>query len=335
MKKIVSPFVLISAFIFLLSACSSKTKNTAVSLSASDPSSVSSSGTLEQQLKSVLEFNSANSSSSILYFYSGDFENNGQTEAFAFVGDKNSDINKLQTFSADIWYIDKNGTQKILAGKSYALNPYVEVSGNKEILIAEEFYNGSGSVSHAFTVTDGNPAELKNAGEDLKKANTANDSDFYITPSAFDNGTDSLAKSDGTKGEESTGHTKKRYYLYFDGTSFKEYGGIKITQSQLESAKGGKDAINSIKKAGYQIGDIFYRANGIININCYKTTGSGDDAEKTNENVTLQYANGSVSYVYGPSNYITNDYAQNSSYGGVYAAAAYPSAATYPSGFPQ
>lgn len=169
----------------------------------------------------------------------------------------------------------------------------------------------------------------------MKKANTTNDNDFFTYPSAFDNGTDIVVKGDGTKSELSTGHTRKRYYLYFDGTSFKEYGGIKITQTQLESAKGGQDAINSIKKAGYQIGDIFYRANGIININCCKTTGSGDDAHKDNENVTLLYKNDSITCVYGPYPRNTSDYVLNSSYGGVYAAAAYPSAATYPDGFPK
>lgn len=119
-----------------LTGCNAKT---VISSEASGTSDISestshtvSSDALEQQLKSTLDYNSANSTASILYFHSGDFENNGQTEAFAYVGDPKSVISETQTVDADIWYIEKNGTKKILEGKGYVINPVIAIAYNKK-----------------------------------------------------------------------------------------------------------------------------------------------------------------------------------------------------------
>lgn len=95
------------------------------------------------------------------------------------------------------------------------------------------------------------------------------------------------------------GRTWKPYYFYWDGTSFKEYGGTPISIDSLYSINGSKKLLEQVdselKKIvkDVQISEIYYRENGIININyrCKENDSHYDDYDfdYVNYNVTLRY----------------------------------------------
>ena len=73
------------------------------------------------------------------------------------------------------------------------------------------------------------------------------------------------------------------YYYFFDGERFREYGVKSLTEQQFRDTYGGADILRQIRNKGLTIDDIYYRANGIININCSWRTMSeswSDEAPK-------------------------------------------------------
>ena len=86
--------------------------------------------------------------------------------------------------------------------------------------------------------------------------------------------------------DDGTGHSYKTYYYHYDGTEFREYGGIEITREQLETLEGAQDILTQLETKDASISNILYRANGIININ-YKGSGS-------NHNLTLRVKDNTV-----------------------------------------
>lgn len=134
-----------------------------------------------------------------------------------------------------------------------------------------------------------------------------------------------------------TGHTYKEYDLYWTASGFREYGGIRITRSQLLKIQGAQPIQAIIQKAGNTIDDIYYRANGILNINYH--TGSKNNGDYGN--ITLQYKNRTVKplLVYGVSSgakteKLTVKTLNDFSFGGIYLPALFPKIATYPAKFP-
>lgn len=94
--------------------------------------------------------------------------------------------------------------------------------------------------------------------------------------------------------EGGSGHSYKPYYFYWDGKRFCEYGGKKISVSKLKSYKGGAKKVKEILAAnpGNKISSIYYRKNGLININLKLT--SVDEYRYCN--VTLKLKNNKLSY---------------------------------------
>jgi hypothetical protein len=112
-----------------------------------------------------------------------------------------------------------------------------------------------------------------------------------------------------------TGHTYKRYYLYWTENGFKEYGGIAVSENKLSEYTGAREVLASIRQNGGRITGIYYRANGVININYrYNEAFYSYDCA----NVTLKVSGNSVSPV------------ENIDCGGAFKAAFFPSIATYP-----
>ena len=307
-KKIILSAVAILAISFQMCGCEKTSGSQKSSKSVKDdPSSLSdnaqtkvttsekvkSKEEIEQNYRKFLSEKCPGKELPFVYF--GDYDNDGKFEMFAFVADKGGDKENL---TADLYYVNYKGASCIQSGKSYYLGSFGMCKlSNATIFKTEEGYGGSGSISHAWVVKDGSKAfKVENTAENLS---LVDGDEFLIHPSAYD------YASDGT------GHTWKTYYLHWNGKAFEEYGGIKITPQDLCKAKGGKEILEKIKNGGNTLGDIFYRGNGIVNINYQK-----DDI---NMFATLNYENGSVKDVTDEDN------------GGVYRAAFYPEIAVYPS----
>lgn len=257
----------------------------------------------ENQLLDKLKSETDNN---ILWKNIDDYDGDGLNEMFAFVGTSYDEYGS----QADLWYIGYDESEQMTENKAFYLNPEIwDVNGIK-MLYVEEGYGGSGSISHAWIVESGIAKELKNTGTFLSYDGNGN---FYTTHSTYDSSVDG------------SGHTWKRYYLYFDGHEFKEYGGVKITEEQLRKLNGSAEILDDVRNSGYYIGDIFYRDNKIININC--TNG------EVNDNLTLKL-NGNTVELLTLSDSYTDEHWKNSSYGGVYATALFPDIATYPNETP-
>ena len=91
------------------------------------------------------------------------------------------------------------------------------------------------------------------------------------------------------------------YYYFFNGSEFKEYAGKKITADEFSAIPGGKDILSTIQQNGMTIRSIFYRANGIININCsirQEAQNQGESGRTAFYYLELVYRGGSL-YVNG------------------------------------
>ena len=95
-----------------------------------------------------------------------------------------------------------------------------------------------------------------------------------------------------TFGDDRTGpgHTWIPYYFYWDENSaaFREYGGIDVTEESFANVKGSADILDFISGNGYEIREIFYRENGVVNLNVYKD-GFDDPSARENYIITLLY----------------------------------------------
>ena len=206
--------------------------------------------------------------------YYDDFDGDGVKELFAVTGPE-EDVN-------EIWYANNTQVKRVYHdGLSvYPWSPKIcKVSSRQKLVVFETGGYGSGSVSVCYYVSNGNPVRVKKAGELLTHTSGK---EFVVHQTAFDMCKD----SDGV----TCGHTYKAYYLRWNGKKFIEYKGKKITLSELKKYKGANKYINQVKKIGYKIGSIYYRSNGIINVNLSKKS----DGLMNYENITFKLKEKSV-----------------------------------------
>jgi len=87
-------------------------------------------------------------------------------------------------------------------------------------------------------------------------------------------------------------HSWKNYCFHWDGGKIVEYGGKKMSITHLKRARNGVRVIKAIRCKLGAITTIYYRSNGIINVNYKDSTGHGSRYD----NVTLKYRSGTVTY---------------------------------------
>ena len=236
-------------------------------------------------------------------FFYGDYDRDHEFEAFAFVGQ--IDDEDWPPYYGDIWFVCADSARCLIEKSGYESLADAGVPG-AGLFFVEESGGGSGSTSHIWLVQNSRPVSIDS--EALAGFSWDGGLEFSVYPDAFDN------FSDGT------GHTWKRYYYYYDPQSrdLKEYGGKALSRDQLCGLSGGADILAAIEDEGYEIADMLYRENGIVNINLRQTNEYGDTV---NSNRTLEISGGAV-------------YDTGSDYDGVYLPANTPERATYPERFP-
>jgi len=230
----------------------------------------------EAELRGMLE---AKATREILAFEYGDYDGDGVDEAFALVGAKLDD----GSIMGELWYAGPNGAQMLEASETgYWGLIDVFVFGGRRFAVVEEYYT-TGALVNLWGVKDGQPYREKISGHGggLKEIS---ENSFLLYHSALD------AMLDAGLGF-CMGRTWKPYWFHWDGDGFREYGGTKITEEQLRRCEGAAEILDGI----YGItGDIFYRGNGIININHTVLQSEGDIG---NYCVTVQLDGESVAVV--------------------------------------
>ncbi len=111
------------------------------------------------------------------------------------------------------------------------------------------------------------------------------------------------------------GHTWKRYWVRWTGSTFREYEGKDISESRFSGYKKGADVLAAIRNAGYTPDNLIQRSNGMININIHKTETNGGIEY---ENVTVRLKKGKVTMQKSGKKDKSTNNIMESSYGGIY-----------------
>ena len=215
-----------------------------------------------------------NTSETIREFVYADMNGDGKKEAIAITAKSEGDFGYTD---AKVWYVTSAACKKIVACEGWELYPdsfNVYKLKKTRMVTFHAGAGGSGWLTYAYTFNGNQANEVKNIGEGITYLGK---NQFEVIDSQFD------ALVDGT------GHTWNKYYSKWDGKKLVEYGGLKITQAQLKKAKNGAKILKQIKKQG-KVGNIYYRANGMVFIN-YTT-------KDANYNVALKLKNDTLTYYY-------------------------------------
>lgn len=250
----------------------------------------------------------------ILFHYYNDYDGDGTCEMFALVGDSDSDKKFIdENYWGKIWYINCDGAMEIESKDVlYWSTPDVFLFGNYSFVTFEEFYGTAGTNTHIWGVQNGEPYQPNISGK-IRGLSFNEFNEIEGIDDEFDAG----------KGgdEPMTGHTWKPYYFYFDGKTFREYGGIIISENDLLKIKGTNIILDEIHNSSYNISSILYRENGVININIFLE----EEGWITYRNINLRCSEDGFTII---------PYSNDSFDLGIYKTASIPAIATYPEKFP-
>lgn len=224
--------------------------------------------------------------------YYTDFDGDGSNELFATIGDD------------EVWFANESMVKQIY-GHDAALyestGEISKVSAKQKLMSFETEGYGSSSQSLCYYVKNGKPIRVAKAGEGLTHSHGK---DFVVYMSAIDS-----RKINGS----GLIHTLKPYYIKWNGMKFVEYKGTRISQRAFKKYKNASGYLNKAKKLGYKIGTLFYRKNGIINVNLLKGA--------NRQNLTFKVKGKKVTLQVNDKN--GKNIVRKSSYGGVYKASGF------------
>ena len=250
----------------------------------------------------------------IIFNHYGDYDGDGSCEMFALVGEKTTEIMyNVKDLKGKIWYINEDGAMEVESkGMAYWTSPKIFTVGGNVFIAFEKAYV-TGSQTFIWGVRAGKPYQPNISGKIHGLVSVNEYDEMEVTHSTYD-----ASHYKGMDG--GIGHTWKKYFFYFNGSTFKEYGGIEITVDYILRIPRGKKVIDEVYKHSYDIDSIYYRDNGIININISK-----------NEKGNIDYYNVTLRNIDGKWDIVSpNEYGED--YGsGYYLKALIPSVATYPS----
>ena len=291
---------------------------------------------VKAQLTNVL---TAYTSQPILYFQPADISDS-QTVAFAETQNKDG-------YSFDVWYVTSSEAMFLMNIQPNTFDetqdePKIWTIGGDVIFKCEDGGDVTGSRSYSWHLKNGLPVSLGDIEYDQPflgmELTYAGDGQFTAMCDAYDRYF--------TADVNGSGHTWKLYYLYWpdNGDNFQEYGGIEISREQLLEAGGAKTILDILNQSGYQPDSIYYRTNGIINLNF--SDSSDDGAAYSNITLKYNFDTNSVTPIPLNKSYLTMavdnsdnipfsaDTLGQFMYGGTYMPVYFPSIATYPAQFP-
>ncbi len=276
----------------------------------------------------------------VVGIFPDDYNLDGIYEAYALTSENELQQEDVHSSGISLWFIGSGKATLLLESGDYSATPALWKFSDKTLFSIDEYTEGVPN-SKVFFVSGSGAYSYGDFGAKLVRA--GDDScDFYAWVSAQDS-VYKAADSDFPEGNE------KPYYLYFDGNFFCEYGGILVREDQLRAVEGADRILTAISGGGYTIGDIYYRENGIININLSKTL---DNKSVSGESVTLTLSGEGVYLIPRGESFSVLGNTENTelshmitegtfedlqafSYAGHYGAAVLPELATFPLEFKQ
>ena len=248
-------------------------------------------------------------SSTIEDVYYADYDGNGTKEAFVITSGS-GDANELY-FTCDDYAMEIEAEDIGLPSDEMCLYKFegakhviCDIGNKKKMFVIEAGYGGAGR-SICLLVEDNKVYNVEIPCFGLQHISGKK---FSIHPRSYDNTVDVQGK------ESMCGATFKAYYVRWTGTKFVEYKGKAISKADFKKFKLGKKYLGKIKKMGYKVGKIYYRTNGIVNVNVSKTKSGW----VTYDNVTFKVKGKKLKLVIHNKN--GKNIVEKSTYGGIYAA---------------
>lgn len=264
----------------------------------------------------------------ILFHYYCDYDGDGLYEMFALVESDTKEESENPERCGKVWYVNQDGVTEIEKRQMDYYSPFVFTMRGK-VFIA--FTNGwsTGSLVYIWGVINGEPYQPIISG----KASDININEFNeieLMHSTYDMALDKKINNEYKNDDDiygkpqpmMMGHTWKKYYFYFDGNEFNEYGGTSIDIEDIMKIPKCKTIINEIYNNSYIVDSIYYRGNDLININISKES----DEEIRYMNISLRRIDGEWEFVV--TGIYENDYSE-----GIYLDAMIPTIAIYPDQF--
>ena len=267
----------------------------------------------EASLRAAL---SAQAKAPVEQFVCDDFDGDGQYEAFALAGGVASGAQAEDSYAGELWYVSAAGAKQLNESAWYIHAPKVFSFGKQKLVVFEESF-ATGTLDHVWGVQDGKSAEqfISRRGQDISVMGN----EVTLYQNVIDSGTVDSAPA---------GRTVKPYWFYWDASThcIREYGGIRVTEAQARKIQDIAYVLNDAAMAKYEIMKIWYRANGILNVD-FATP------ENTFQYATFRISGDSATLVDMSQNGVALD--TFAAFGdGIYAAALVPAAATYPKSLP-
>ena len=270
----------------------------------------------------------------ILAFGYADYDGNGSYEAFALMGRQYSDPSELEyNETATLWYVSEDYTMQCEKKcGSYPEESVLFFQDGKYVFRISEGNGGSGTLNRLWSVENGNPIRIAGGYSDYSQdlTNSISSNTYYadnienMQQGEGDNWYAYPSYFDASINED--GHTWKRYYYHWNGSSMREYGGIEVPIEDIRRLSGGREALEQAEARGYIATKAFYRGNDIVNVNLQD--------QQWNKYLTFQWKNGKLILLDGELHSTDSiDKALDGS-SGYYLAANTPEVADYPSGVP-
>lgn len=221
-----------------------------------------------------------------------EYLNSAKTEGIGVTGEYDRD-GYIDDWT--VWYVKGSSVEPIYSVNDAPSTMHLWAKGTKlwtvdggKIFKVEQAYVST-TVSYAFFISrDGKVKMLPQVGGSMTRTGK---NEFSIVRDNYD-----TARSSGMW----TGHNYNAYYYRWTGKKLVELGGKELTIWQFKRAKNGNKVLDSIKKKVQKdrgvvpsIDRIFYRSNGIVNVNySYSYYGSN-----YYYNVKLKLSSGALRYV--------------------------------------
>ncbi|MDR1159974.1 MAG: hypothetical protein LBK69_05035 [Syntrophomonadaceae bacterium] len=183
----------------------------------------------------------------------GDFDGDGQYELFAVLYPYVL-LDPYNHYDGRCIYLFLHADGCTILGNSeFASFSHYVLDATDLFCFTEYHLTAGGLGTHVYTVANSRAVQIAVTGPALTRIGDTNQ--FYTTTPKIYDATDSGV------------FTFKDYWLFWDGGRLREYGGLRVSEEQLSRFAYGQAVLDSIKNEGNTIDEIYYRGNGVININ--------------------------------------------------------------------
>ena len=154
-----------------------------------------------------------------------DYDKDGSLEAFYLAGESYNTLLGATTY-AELWYSGPSRTEMVARTDTETFTDGRVFDVGERMLFYIEESTSAGNTASIWTVTNGVPWQAGLLSEDARREDMRITGIEQQSEKEFTFYCESYDYSDGA------GRTVKRYYMYWDGSGFTEYGGLRITEAQ-------------------------------------------------------------------------------------------------------